>query len=415
MKRLTMKKRCALLALLVHSSSFSSSLEVLHWWTAPGEVEALQVLQDTLASSDVSWQDFAIVGSGGASAMRVLQMRALSGNPPDVAQIKGPDIGEWSKIGMLKAVEPIVDNAIWDEHLPDIVKQAVSYQGQYMAVPLNVHRVNWLWLNKAIFEELALPVPTTWEAFFSSADKIQQAGYIALSHGGTSWQDSLLFESVALSLLGAEQYRQAFVHFNEAVLTSDKMIKALVLFKRLNHYVDSKMRGQDWVVSSQMLTDKKAAMLLMGDWAKGVWQSTGKIAMQDYLCVDVPGEEKAFSYNIDSFVFFKQQRAIPVNISNNILTNALLSDQFQTDFNRYKGSLPVRNNMDLTAFDACTKKSYADFNSVQLVPSFSQNMATSSYLQIEMSNIISNYFTSETMSAKQASQQLALAIRAVNK
>jgi len=410
-----MKKILPPLMLFLNLQSTANALEVLHWWTAPGELEAQLIFKEALAKQSVSWENFAIVSTGGDSALRVLQMRALSGNPPDIAQIKGPDIAEWAKMGMLKKVDNIIASSAWTEALPEVVKQTITYQDNYMAVPINIHRVNWLWLNKAIFEELSLVPPKSWEDFFISADKIKKAGYTALAHGGTSWQDNQLFESVALSLLGAEKYTQAFVHFDETVLTSDEMVESLKTFKRLNQYIDSKMYGKDWVVVSNTLIDKKAGMLFMGDWAKGLWHQSGKVAMQDYLCVDAPESENLFSYNIDSFVFFKQQYVSSINNSKKILVNTLMSDEFQYAFNIEKGSLPVRNNLDMSAFDACTQKSYQAFNHAQLVPSLSQNMATSSYLQSEIGKIISGYFNSDTMSAEQVAKQLALTIRAVNK
>jgi len=410
-----MKKTLPLFTLLLTVHSMANALEVLHWWTAPGEFEAQLVLKEALAKQNVSWENFAVVSVGGDSALRVLQMRALSGNPPDVAQIKGPDIAEWAKIGMLKKMEDVLPDASWAANLPEVAKQTMSYQGSYMAVPLNIHRVNWLWLNKTIFEELHLTPPKTWEEFFMSADKIKQAGYTALAHSGGNWQDSLLFESVVLSKLGAEKYKQAFVHFDETVLTSKEMVAAFKTFKRLNQYVDSSMHGKDWVTVSHTLTDKKAGMLFMGDWVKGVWHESGKVAMLDYLCVDVPESENLFSYNIDSFVFFERPHTDPSNISKKIFVDTLISDDFQYAFNIAKGSLPIRSDLNLNVFDACTQKSSQDFNHAQLVPSLSQNMATSSYLQSELGKIISGYFKSETMGAEQVTKQLALAIRAVNK
>jgi glucose/mannose transport system substrate-binding protein len=415
MKVIKMKNILVLLTILLSLQSHARSLEVLHWWTESGESEAQAVLDTSLEKQSIKWKNFAIVGSGGESALRVLQMRALSANPPDVAQIKGPDIAEWAKMGMLKEVDGIVDIEAWDEHIPDIVKQTITYQGTYMALPLNIHRVNWLWLNKAIFDELNLLPPRTWEEFFVVADKIKQAGYVALAHGGTNWQDSLLFESLALSLLGAEKYKQAFVEFDETLLTSDEMIEVFKQFKRLNQYVGENMRGKDWVVASQMISDKKAGMLFMGDWVKGMWHAKGKVPLKDYLCVEVPGTENIFSYNIDSFVFFKKLSSSSVNDNTHAFAATILSEDFQRDFNIKKGSMPIRMNMDMSPFDVCSKKSYADFKNSSLVPSFSQNMATSSYLQTEMSKIISYYFKSDDLSAKQATRQLSLTIRAVNK
>jgi len=413
-----MKRILPLFTLLISVASHASTLEVLHWWTSPGELEAQKLLKDVLAKENIQWKDFAVDGGGGDSALRVLQMRALSGNPPDAAQIKGPDIAEWAKMGMIKKVDYIVPSPVWREYISSTVKQTVSYNGYYLALPLNIHRVNWLWLNKEIFDELALEVPKTWDQFFIVADKIKLAGYTPIAHGRTSWQNSVLFESVAISVLGAERYRKAFVEFDEAVLNSPKMLEAFKKFKRLNEYIKNDQQGEGWAYSGEMLIDKKAAMLFMGDWVKGMWLASGKVAMQDYLCVDVPESEGVFSYNIDSFVFFDKH-----NIENEIITNSnsetfaktLLSTDFQHTFNIKKGSIPVRTNMDMKGFDECSQKAYSDFYSNKLVPSFSQNMATSSYLQAEMSKIISHYFNNPSITAEQVMKQLSVAIRAINK
>ena len=282
-------KKTVLLPLLFNINANAASLEVLHWWTAPGEVESQQLLEKALLEKNIEWQNFAIVGEGGDSAIRVLQMRALSGNPPDAAQIKGPDIGEWAKVGVLAEVEKIVDTESWGDIIPQVVRDTVTFNGHYMSVPINVHRVNWLWLNKKIFTELKLPVPNTWDSFFVIADKIKAAGYLPLAHGSTAWQDALLFESMALSLLGPEKYRKAFVEHDDTVLNSAEMIAVFKKYKRLNAYVDKSMVGQDWFNASQLLATDQAAMQFMGDWAKGMWTVSGKVAMVDYICVDSTG------------------------------------------------------------------------------------------------------------------------------
>ncbi len=411
-------KKTSLLALLmlnVNANANTTPLEVLHWWTAPGEVEAQQILEKALLEKNIQWQNFAIVGGGGDSAMRVLQMRALSGNPPDAAQIKGPDIGEWAKVGMLAEVEKIVATASWQAILPQVVRETVQFNDHYMAVPVNVHRINWLWLNKKIFNELDLPQPTTWDSFFVIADKIKAAGYLPLAHGNTPWQDTLLFDSMALSLLGAEKYKRAFVDHDETVLTSPEMVAVFKKYKRLHAYVDKSQVGRDWSEASQLIAEDKAAMQFMGDWAKGMWGSLDKVAMVDYICVDVPQSEGLFSYNIDSFVLFKKYNHYAVN--NNVqaaFVDTLLSKQFQSDFNISKGSIPVRNDISMDAFDACAQKSYHDFNTAKLVPSFTQNMASTSHLRNIVIEIISNYFNLPDADAVQTVKRLSLAIRALN-
>ena len=406
-------QKTLLLPLLFSINANATPLEVLHWWTAPGEAESQQILEKSLRDKNIEWRNFAIVGEGGESALRVLQMRALSGNPPDAAQIKGPDIGEWTKLGTLADVERIVSTQSWESILPQVVRDTVTFNDHYMAVPINVHRVNWLWLNKKIFTELKLAIPTTWNSFFAIADKIKAAGYLPLAHGGTAWQDALLFESIALSLLGAEKYQQAFVDSDARILNSPEMVVVFKKFKRLHAYIDKSMVGQDWFNASQLIATDKAAMQFMGDWAKGMWDISGKVAMVDYICADIPESKGVFSYNIDSFVLFEKY---DYHVRSNVqatFVNTLLSKQFQSEFNISKGSIPVRNDINMDAFDACAQKSYADFNNGVLVPSFTQNMASSSHLQNIITQIISNYFHAPDADAVKTVKRLSLAIRAL--
>jgi glucose/mannose transport system substrate-binding protein len=46
----------------------------------------------------------------------------------------------------------------------------MKYKGNYIAVPVNVHRVNWLWANPAAFKKAGAKIPTTWDEFFAAAE-----------------------------------------------------------------------------------------------------------------------------------------------------------------------------------------------------------------------------------------------------
>merc|ERR1712166_1741972 len=79
----------------------------------------------------------------------------------------------------------------------------MKYKGEYVAAPVNVHRVNWLWANPEVFRKAGATVPTTWDDFMVQAKKVQDAGYTALAHGGQAWQDATIFEAVVLGVGGA--------------------------------------------------------------------------------------------------------------------------------------------------------------------------------------------------------------------
>lgn len=130
----------------------AGEVEVLHWWTSGGEKRAADTLQKLVEQKGHSWKDFAVAGGGGEAAMTVLKTRAVSGNPPSAAQIKGPDIQEWGELGLLANLDDTAKAERWDALLPEQVRKIMQYDGSYVAVPVNVHRVNWLWINPEVFE-----------------------------------------------------------------------------------------------------------------------------------------------------------------------------------------------------------------------------------------------------------------------
>lgn len=397
----------------VSSKAIAVPFEVLHWWTEQGEIEAKQVLVDHLKLNNIEFENFAIVGEGGGGAIHVLQMRALSGNPPEAGQIKGPDIAEWHNLSMLVGINELTDTSSWQQVLPKVVFDDITVDQQVMAVPVNIHRVNWLWINTAIFKKYGLAAPKTWNRFFATADFLASKGVKPLVFGGTPWQDALLFESIAISELGPEKYKQAFVEFDNDVISSPDMVNAFKLFKRLHRYASPEQKGQDWFWASQIFINNDAAMLFMGDWVKGSWTVAGKKTMQDYQCVPAPGTKGVFNYNIDSFVLFKKSHSEIEQRNQSIFVETLISPDFQKDFSKLKGSIPARIDVDLTGFDDCSLRAATDFKQDVKVPSFTQNMATNNHQKIQIIQLISDYFNSDSLTAEEAVRQLDVMVKAL--
>jgi glucose/mannose transport system substrate-binding protein len=196
-----------------------ATVEVVHWWTSGGEAKAVDVLKKLVEKDGYTWQDSAVAGGGGAAAMTVLKTRAVSGNPPSAAQIKGPDIQDWAALGLLTQVDDVAKANNWDALLPKTVSDTMKYEGHYVAVPVNIHRVNWLWINPEVFKKAGIEkAPTTLDELYAAGDKLKAAGFIPLAHGGQPWQDSTVFEDLVLSVMGPEGYKKAFVDQDEVTI-----------------------------------------------------------------------------------------------------------------------------------------------------------------------------------------------------
>ncbi|MBE9609502.1 carbohydrate ABC transporter substrate-binding protein [Chitinilyticum litopenaei] len=392
----------------------AAEVEVLHWWTSGGEAKAAVELKKTMEGKGHKWKDFAVAGGGGENAMTVLKSRVVSGQPPAAAQIKGPAIQEWGDEGVLATIDPVAKKEGWDKLLPPVVSGVMKYKGQYVAAPVNVHRVNWLWVNPELLKKANAKVPATLDELFVTLEALKKAGIQPLAYGGQPWQDATVFESIALGVGGADFYQKAFVKLDQGALKSPTMLKSLETYKKLKPYTDKNSAGRDWNQATSMVINGKAAMQFMGDWAKGEFLAAGKVPGKDFLCVAAPGTDKAFTFNIDSFVFFKQGSKEVEKGQYNLAT-ALMSPAFQETFNLNKGSIPARTGMDMAKFDECGKKSSADFaataKSGSLVPSWAHGMAMRSATQGAIYDVVSQYWNDDKMSAQQAADKLATAAK----
>ena len=188
----------ALIGLCVcHAASAGESISVLHWWTSGGESKAIRLLKDDMTKQGYEWKDFAVAGGAGAAAMTALKAQVISGNAPSAAQIKGPLIQDWADQDMLVPIDKSTGD--WKSHTPAQIDATMRAGGHYVAAPFSVHRINWLWINKAALDKVGGTPPTTWPEFFALADKFRAAGITPVAHGGQPWQDMTVWETVMLS------------------------------------------------------------------------------------------------------------------------------------------------------------------------------------------------------------------------
>lgn len=392
----------------------ASQVEVLHWWTSGGEAKAVEVLKSEWTKQGNQWNDFAVQGGGGKSAMTVLKSRALAANPPEAAHLKGYELKEWAGLGFLRDLSPMAEHLGWYGQMPPMVRATLSQNGALMAVPTGIHRVNWLWLNRKIFERNKLTPPTDWAQFVTVADQLKKRGITPLAIGNEPWQLAVLFETVALGEGGKEFYRKAFLEQDSATLTGPDMVRVLTRFQQLRAYVPQKYAGLKWHQATNLLESGGAAMQVMGDWVKGELSAGNYRPGEDIACLPSPGSAGLFSYNLDSIAMFKQRDPAQLQAQGD-LAQLLMTPQFQEEFNRVKGSIPALTNPDMSKFDRCAVRSYQDFLLAEkqdnLLPSMAEGMATPTNMRQAILDVLSNFFNDPKANPEQTALHLERAMR----
>ncbi|WP_204477942.1 ABC transporter substrate-binding protein [Aeromonas veronii] len=392
----------------------ASQVEVLHWWTSGGEAKAVEVLKSEWTRQGNQWNDFAVQGGGGKSAMTVLKSRALAANPPEAAHLKGYELKEWAGLGFLRDLSPMAEHLGWYSQMPPMVRATLSQNGALMAVPTGIHRVNWLWLNRKIFERNKLAPPTDWAQFVTVSDQLKKRGITPLAIGNEPWQLAVLFETVALGEGGKEFYRKAFLEQDSATLTGPDMVRVLTRFQQLRAYVPQKYAGLKWHQATNLLESGGAAMQVMGDWVKGELSAGNYRPGEDIACLPSPGSAGLFSYNLDSIAMFKQRDPAQLQAQGD-LAQLLMTPKFQEEFNRVKGSIPALTNPDMSKFDRCAVRSYQDFLLAEkqdnLLPSMAEGMATPTNMRQAILDVLSNFFNDPKANPEQTALHLERAMR----
>jgi glucose/mannose transport system substrate-binding protein len=400
------------LALCVSSPLHAGELEVFHYWDLAGDARAIGFLKSTLTRQGHEWKDFAVAGGGNGQALSLLKSRVASGNPPTAAQLKAPAVKQWARTGHLANLDDIARAEGWDTILPEAVSSHMKYQGRYVAVPVDIHRNNWLWINARVLKRAGAKLPTTWDEFFQAAELIKRAGFTAVAHGDQSWEDLRLLESVVVGTAGADFYRRALLQLDPEALSSAEMERALVTLRRIRSYTDRSNQQRDWIQASNTLVSGQAGMQFMGDWNKPVLMAAQKTSRFEFECVPVPGAIGAFIFDTDSFVMFKVEGEGKLKAQRDLVSTIMRPD-VQERFNLEKGSLPVRLGIDLGRYDRCARSSQAAFQQAartnMLVPSIS--MSHRPEMEEAMRMIVSDFWRDEQITPRMAMARLVALAR----
>jgi glucose/mannose transport system substrate-binding protein len=399
------------LAFAAHAQDVKE-VQMLHWWTSGGEAAALGVLKKDLAAEGYAWKDVPVAGGGGDAAMTALKAMVAAGNYPTASQMLGYTVLDYAAAGVMGDMTETAKKEGWDQVVPAALQKFSVYDGKWVAVPVNVHSVNWLWINKAVMDKIGGTEPKTFDDFIALLDKAKAAGVIPLALGGQNWQEATMFDSVVLSTGGPEFYKKAFNDLDDESLKSDTMKKSFDNLAKLVTYVDPNFSGRDWNLATAMVIKGDALVQVMGDWAKGEFHAADKVPGTDFLCYRFPGTDGSVIYNSDMFGMFN----VPDNrkAAQVALATATLSKSFQSAFNVVKGSVPARTDVPDTDFDACGKKGMADLKAANsggtLFGSLAQGYGAPPAVANAYKDVVSKFVHGQIKTSDEAVTQLVQAI-----
>ncbi|ASK62507.1 ABC transporter substrate-binding protein [Virgibacillus phasianinus] len=374
--------------------SASGKVEIFSWWTGAGEEDGLLALIDLFKEEypDIEVENAAVAGGAGTNAKAVLATRMQGDDPPSTFQVHGgAELNEgWVAADKMEPLDDFYKENDWMDKFPEELIDLVSSDGHIWSVPVDIHRGNVIFYNMKVFEENGVKVPTTFDEFFEAADKLKAAGVVPLALGDKeSWTATQVFENVLLGVLGPDDYQKLFA--GEIALDDAQVVEAAEKFKKILGYVNEDHASRNWQDSAQLVANGEAAMINMGDWAKGYFVNDLDMETnKDFGYFAFPDTKGDFVVITDTF-------GLPKGIENPKEVKKFLtllgSVEGQDTFNPLKGSIPARVDADPSKYDQYGKDTMEDFKNARLVPSLAHGSAASAGFLTKVNQAVNIFVT----------------------
>lgn len=358
-------------------SDGGKQVEVFTWWAAGTELEALQALVGVFEEQhpDIKFVNAAVAGGAGSAAKDLLQTRLQAGEPPDTFQAHaGMELQDYIKAGQIQDISNLYDEFGLRDAFPDQLIDLLTVDGAIYSIPSNIHRANVVWANPQVLKDSGIDpadVPTDIDDWISDLKKVKEAGYTPLSIAAP-WTQVQLLETVLLADLGAEGYKGLWDGSTD--WSSSEVTEALKDFETLMGLTNGDRDGLDWPGATQMIIEGTAAYNVMGDWALAAFNEADMKRGEGFIDFPVPGTADTFDFLADSFT-------MPVDVPHPEGAKAWLktvgSLEGQVAFNKVKGSIPARTDIDPEQFSEYQQSAIKSYAEDTIVPSLAHGAAVS--------------------------------------
>jgi len=383
------------------SVATSKSLEIFSWWTSGGEVQALDALYSVYRKQypGVKITNAAIGGaSGGANMQAVLQSRMLGHKPPDSFQgHPGAEfIDSWVKSGAMQPLDKLYKDEGYAKVLPAALIEMSSWQGKPYSIAVNAQRSNLTLYNKTLMQKVGGTVPTTWDEFFTLADKAKAMGIPALGlaeSGGNSTQ--ALVEKLLLAKLGPDAYKGLFD--GKTDWGSQGVTAALETAARCFGYANQDFLAVIGSDLPSLVSSGKALLIMNGDWCIGQFEAK---KFTDYGWASAPDTDGMFILNSDSFGL---PQGAPHPTPALDWLKVVGSKEGQDGFNPLKGSISPRSDRDDSHYNEYQHFAVDQWEGAKVfLPTVTDGSAASTQFTTAYADAMQNFNVSKNPQSAQA-------------
>jgi glucose/mannose transport system substrate-binding protein len=391
-------------------------LTIISQWSAGSDGAAITALGKLFEQHGGVWQHNPVPGFT-TEMMNKLRAEILAGDPPACSQLKGPEIAAWSKIAPTVDISPQVKAAGYEPKVPTELAKTCQPAGHWIALPLQVYRINTLFLSTKGMQRAGVSkAPTNWAEFNAAAEKMQAAGMTPIANGGIRWDDGMKWE-IALAGISPEVYRKAIMELDTDALKSKEVLAAFVQLRKISNWMNPNIAAQSWVANLPAFVKGDMGMVLMGGWAQGNMLNAGAMPA-DFSSGPGPQDSgtPCFDLNADSFIFWKTNEP-DLQAGQKLFADLVMQPATQEMYSKITGSIPARTDVDLSAsgFTDGQRNSAAGLvdaiKNQRVVLSLAHNMAQPNGVTAAMIDVLTEFVHNKGIAPEDAQKRLVSAVQ----
>lgn len=354
------------LALGTAPAARAVELTLWHSWSNDSEMAALNTIIDEFTT-----RGHTVVAAStphetaGESPLTSL---FVAGTPPNLFIAAQSDFYQDLKSqGLSQDVGPLFERIGATAAFPDVVKKAITIDGEMLKIPVAVHIDGMVYYNRQVAAEAGVD-PAAWTSLddmWADQAKVEAIGKTFIAIGGNTFQAGYTFHPLLAAVAGADVYQRFYAGTpDETVFDEPGLREAIETFRRIAGQTDPGWVNRAWNDTTNTVINGDALMQIHGDWMKGVWRINDKEVGTDFGCVNIPGA-KAVAVTVDAFGILGGVDEETLAAEEEF-ASIVVDPQINAEFAYLKGSTPVRLDVPTDKLDACNEVAMANLAKPEL-------------------------------------------------
>lgn len=387
----------------------SRALDILHPWTTSNEKDAAENLfsgfQRRYPETEIDEQT--VAGRVGGDLQTTVKKQIIDGDPPSLWPTWGGmnlrtyvDGGALTQIG----------EDFWSEKtewslFPENIRHLSKVDDSYVAVPLSIHRLNNLFYNIEILEDVGIDPKsiddpqTLLNAVETVEEESDAKGLVHATK--TVWPTLELWESILLGEFGEKAYESVV---NGNIRSNERAVRdSLELVEQYRKHSPSTIVPFDWRKATKRFLAGDIAFFHQGDWAAAAFRGDDEFVFRtNWGHVAFPGTADQFLLSLTSFPFPKHSRSTETTTE---FLQYVGSRSAQKEFAQRRGAIPSRRDVPKAEFSRYFRRQIRRFRGGEgTIPSIAHGLAVAPAPQTKLTKAM-EHFTS-TWNVDQTTQKI---------